>query len=324
MDILKEAKKVFEIEIQALSEASESLDENFIRLVDDIYTSKGRVFIVGIGKSSHVGAKVAATITSLGTPAFFLHPADSLHGDLGRITSSDIVLFFSKSGESEEVNQMLLPIKKIGAKTVAVTCRQSSTLSRGCDYFIVLNIKQEASVYDIAPTSTTTAMMALGDALAVCLERISGFTLNNFALFHPGGALGKRLLITIADIMLTGDDVPYIFETANIKDALLQMSSKSIVGGVAVVDRTMKLLGIFTDGDLRRLFDDIGDISALEQNITEVMTINPITLTGSDKAADALPYMTNPQKPIKILPIVDESGKLTGMLSVHDLIRVGL
>jgi arabinose-5-phosphate isomerase len=276
-----------------------------------------------MGKSSHVGAKMAATMTSLGTPTFFLHPAESLHGDLGRITNNDIVLFLSKSGESDEINRMLPSVKQIGAKTVAVTCRKTSTLSRSCDYHIMLFVKKEASAYNIAPTSSTTVMMVFGDALAVCLEKLSGFTPDDYAVFHPGGALGRKLLFTLADLMAKGEDIPYLYASASVKDAIVEMSSKAVLGGVAIVDDKHHLLGVFTDGDLRRLMKSNDDVSVLERSITEVMTTNPVVMTKDVKAVDALAVMANPEKSVGLLPIINGERKLIGMLSIHDLIKAG-
>jgi len=323
MDILDEARKVFETELQSINEASQNLDDRFVRLVDDIRLCKGRIIIVGIGKSSHIGAKVAATMASLGTPAFFVHPAESLHGDLGRITSNDIVLFFSKSGESEEINRMMPSVHKIGAKTVAITCSNSSTLSRSCDYYIYLHITNEASAYNLAPTSSATVMMVFGDALAVCLEKIAEFTPEDYAVFHPGGMLGKKLLFNVTDIMAKGDDIPRVSGTASIKEAIYEMSSKSLAGGVAITDDNGYLLGVFTDGDLRRLLRTLNNISMLEENITTVMTSDPVTLNHNDKAAYALSIMEQPGKPFGILPILYDDKKLAGMISIHDLIKAG-
>ena len=324
MDILKEAREVFLIERESLDGAAQSLGTSFIKLVEDIRECTGRVIIVGVGKSSHVASKTAATMTSLGTPTFFLHPAESLHGDLGRICKNDIVIFFSKSGESEEVNQMLPSIKIIGAKTVAVTCRNFSSLSKSCDLHIQLNITQEASAYNIAPTSSTTVMMAFGDALAVCLEKLSGFTPDDFAIFHPNGALGKRLLFTVSDVMAKESDMPVVCENASIKEAIIEMTSKAVIGGVAIVDELQQLLGIFTDGDLRRMIGTMEDITEIEKKITKVMTKNPTTLSPSTKAIDALTLMQNPDKTIGIIPIIDNDQKLVGMLGVNDLIKAGL
>ena len=323
MDILTIAKNVFEIEGKSIVSAKNGLNDEFVKLVEDIHSCAGRAIIVGMGKCSHVGAKIAATMTSLGTPTYFIHPSEALHGDLGRITKEDIVLFFSKSGESDEINKMLPSIGLIGTKTVAITCRDSSTLSRSCAYHIKLSIEAEASAYSLAPTSSTTAMMVFGDALAVCLEQLSGFSPNDYAVFHPSGLLGKKLIFTIADVMAKGKDMPHVPETATIKDAVVEMSSKSVVGGVAIVDSRCCLLGIFTQGDLRRLLGSIKDVSELDNAITKVMTADPIALSQDVKAVDALSIMANPEKPFGILPIVDDNRRLIGMLSTHDLIKAG-
>ena len=323
MDILAEAKRVFEIEKQSLDEAVCSLDDGFVRLIEDIRSCKGRVIVAGMGKAGHVGAKIAATMASLGTSAFFLHPAEALHGNLGQIAANDMVLLFSKSGESEEVNKMLPSIGKIGAKTVAITCCETSFLSQSCDYHIRLRITEEASAHKIAPTSSTTVMMVFGDALAVCLEKLSGFTPDNYAVFHPGGVLGKRLVFTVADIMARGETIPYVLDSATIKDAIVEMSSKSVIGGVAVVDDNHTLLGILTDGDVRRLLQSLDNIAVLSKSISDIMTHNPITLTKNVKAIDALRLMENPDRTIGIIPIVDGEKRLIGMLSIHDLIKAG-
>lgn len=325
MDILSEVKKVFELERHSIEEAERHLAKGIVKLVEDIHSCKGRIIIAGMGKMSHVCAKIAATMTSLGTPAFFLHPAEALHGDLGRITTNDLVLLFSKSGESEEINNMLPSIHKIGAKTVAITCRENSSLSRGCDDHIRLHVLKEASAYNIAPTSSTTVMMVLGDALAICLEKLSEFTPEAYAVFHPGGMLGKKLLFTVADVMAMGDEIPCVLDSATIRDAIMEMSSKSIAGGVAIVDNEHRLLGVFTDGDLRRLLRSSLEVesSILKKNITEVMTSDPVALTQGVKANDALLLMENPVKRIGLLPIIDDDRKLVGILSVHDLVKAG-
>ena len=323
MDILEIAKNVFEIEGESINAVKNGLNNDFVKLVEDIRACEGRAIIVGIGKCSHVGAKIAATMTSLGTPTFFIHPAEALHGDLGRITKNDIVLFFSKSGESDEITKMLPSINFLGAKTVAITCRDSSTLAKNCSYYIKLSITEEASAYSMAPTSSTTAMMVFGDALAVCLEKLSEFSPSDYAIFHPSGMLGKKLLFTVADVMASGKDMPHVLETATIKDAIVEMSSKSVLGGVAIVDCEDYLLGIFTQGDLRRLLGSLKDISELSINITIVMTANPIALTREVKAVDALAIMANPERSFSILPIIDDVGKLIGMISTHDLIKAG-
>ena len=324
MDVLACAKQVFETELRSLTEAANSIDDTFIRLVDDIRTCKGRVIITGMGKSSHVGAKIAATMSSLGTPTFFLHPAESLHGDLGRVTKDDLVLIFSKSGESEEINRMMPSIKKIGAIAVAVTFRDSSTLSQNCHYHIKLSIIEEASAYNLAPTSSTTVMMVFGDALAVCLEKLSGFTPDDYAVYHPSGALGKRLLLAVSDIMVKYENVPWVLESASIKDAIIEMSNKTIVGGVAIVDKKINLLGIFTDGDLRRLLRSGNDAAILERAISDVMTKEPVYLKQNVKAVDALALALTLGRSIGILPVVDNDKKLTGMITVHDLINSGI
>lgn len=323
MNILDEGKRVFEIERDSLKVAKEALDEDFVKLVDLIQNSKGRVIITGMGKAGHVGRKIAATMSSLGTVSYFLHPAECLHGDLGGIKKGDIVIVFSKSGESDEVLGLIPSLNKIDAKLVSITCREKSTLSENANLSIMLPIQEEASAHKLAPTSSTTAMIVFGDALAVVLEKLNNFKPEDFAVFHPNGALGKRLLLKVENLMAKNEANPVVSSEANLKDTIVIMTSRGL-GGVSVVDQAGKLVGLVTDGDLRRVIgNDIGsDIFNL--TVKEFMTENPLKINKDEKAIDALSLMENREKPISILPVIDNFNNVVGMLRIHDIIRAGV
>lgn len=323
LDILSEAKKVFEIEIKSVITAMNALDENFVKLIDLIQNSEGRVIITGMGKAGHIGRKVAATMSSLGTIAYFLHPAEGLHGDLGGIKNGDIVIAFSKSGESEEVLGLIPSIKKIGARLVSVTCRDRSTLSDSADLKIELKIIEEASNHKLAPTTSTTAMIVFGDALAVVLEKINDFQPEDFAVFHPNGSLGKKLLLKVESLMAIGEFNAIVSENSNLKETIVVMSSKGL-GGVNVVDNNGNLVGLVTDGDLRRVIENANGVDIFSLRVTEFMTNSPITINRNQKAVEALNLMENREKPISILPVVDDKNIAVGMLRIHDIIRAGI
>ena len=323
MNILNEALSTFNIEIETLENVKKSLDNRFKQLVELIQNSQGKIIITGMGKSGHIGRKIAATMSSLGTVSYFLHPAEGLHGDLGIITSKDIVIAFSKSGESNEVLGLIPSIKKIGAKLVSITCREKSSLSDNSDLSIVLPIKEEACPYKLAPTSSTTAMLVFGDALAVTLAKLNNFKLEDFAVFHPYGTLGKRLLVKVDSLMVKGKENPVVNYKANLKTAIIVMSSKGL-GGVSVVDDNGELVGLITDGDLRRTIENTEDSGILKLNVKQIMTQNPIYINKNAKAIDALNLMENRQKQISILPVVDDNNKVVGMIRIHDIIRAGI
>lgn len=322
MDLIKEAKNVFDNEISSLELARDNLDENFCLLVQEIQKSQGRVITTGMGKAGHIARKVASTMASLGTPSFFLHPAEGLHGDLGEIMKDDIVIVFSKSGETEEVLQLIPSIKVIGAKIVSVCCRLNSTLNNYADVIINLVIGEEASSNKLAPTSSTTAMLVFGDALGVVLEKLNGFSEEDFALFHPNGSLGKKLLLTVESIMVKGEYNPIIYENQLLRDAIIVMSGKGL-GGANVVDQNGRFLGLVTDGDIRRLIE-ANQENVLDIQIKSIMNSNPIIINKNKKALDALILMEQREKPLSILPVIDDNYCSVGMIRIHDIIKAGV
>lgn len=313
------AKKVINIEQQAIHELLQYIDDNFERACQLMYHCQGRVIVIGMGKSGHIGGKIAATLASTGTPAFFVHPGEASHGDLGMITSDDVVLTISNSGETGEVLAIIPVIKRIGAKLISMTGNTESTLAKLADTHVCIKVEHEACPLGLAPTSSTTATLVMGDALAVALLNARGFTANDFALSHPGGSLGKQLLLRLSDIMHQGERIPQVSEQAFIKDALVEMSLKGL-GMTAIVNAKQELVGLFTDGDLRRILDAKVDIH--NDAISTVMTKNPRVAQGDMLAAQALKIMED--KKINGLIIVDETNHVVGAMNMHDLLRSGV
>lgn len=309
--------------IKAEKEAVESLlgriDDKFVQACHLMLNCKGRVVVTGMGKSGHIAGKIAATLASTGTPAFFVHPGEASHGDLGMITQQDVVLALSNSGETGEVLTILPIIKRIDVPFIAMTGYKESTLAKFATVHLDVSVEQEACPLGLAPTSSTTAALVMGDALAVSLLETKGFTRDDFALSHPGGSLGKRLLLMVRDVMHSGDEVPCISQTAFVKDALLEMTEKKL-GMTAVIDRSRHVVGVFTDGDLRRMMEKNQDIHLTE--IADVMTTSCAVISDDVLAAEAMKVMQ--QKKINALLIVDEKNKLSGALNMHDLIRAGI
>lgn len=319
--VLNEAKNVFDIEIENLMIVRNELGEEFIELVNKVLECDGRVIITGMGKSGHIGNKIAATMASLGIPSFFVHPAEAAHGDLGMIISEDIVIAISNSGETDEITQLIPSIKKIGAYLVSLTSKRESTLSTYADLSIKLNVIREAEHNNLAPTTSTTITLAFGDALAVVISNLIGFKPENFALFHPKGALGKRLLTKVADLMCKEEDNPTIKNNSTLIEAILVMSSKGL-GAANVIDEQGKLVGILTDGDLRRIIEKYDNVRNLV--VSNVMTKKPIYIKESELAVEALNLMERREKPIMILPVVNESFQCTGMIRLHDIVKAGI
>jgi arabinose-5-phosphate isomerase len=313
------ALDVIQIEQQAIAELTQYIDQNFEDACQLMFTCKGRVIIVGMGKSGHIGGKIAATLASTGTPSFFVHPGEASHGDLGMITSDDVVLTISHSGETGEVLAIVPVIKRIGAKLISMTGNPSSTLAKLGDIHLCVAVSQEACPLGLAPTSSTTATLVMGDALAVALLNARGFTADDFALSHPGGSLGKRLLLRLSDIMHTGERLPIVNTQAKIKDALVEMSLKGL-GMTAVIDDNNQLKGLFTDGDLRRILDERIDI---HQDLIETVMINTPTVAHQDMlAAEGLKIMED--KKINGLIIVNDNNNPIGAMNMHDLLKSGL
>jgi arabinose-5-phosphate isomerase len=318
--VLARARDVLEIEAQAVQRLVGRLGEAFVAAHDIILAAKGRVVVTGMGKSGHVGGKIASTLASTGTPAFFMHPGEASHGDLGMIVADDVVVAISNSGESDEILRILPLIKRRGAKVVAVTGRPQSTLAREADVHLDAGVEKEACPMNLAPTASTTAVLALGDALAVALLESRGFGSDDYALAHPGGALGRKLLLHVADVMHSGDRLPRVPAGATLKEAILEMSQKGL-GMTAIVDAEGRLAGLFTDGDLRRTLEKHDDIRALK--IADVMTRNPRTIGPGRLAAEAAQIMQAHHVSGRLL-VVDEAGRLVGALHVDDLLRAGV
>jgi arabinose-5-phosphate isomerase len=313
------AKRVLRIERDALSSLINRIDPNFERVINVIYGIKGRVIVTGMGKPGFIAQKISATLSSTGTPSLYLHPAEALHGDLGRVTKDDLILALSNSGETEEVVKFLPIVRKIGAKLVAMVGNTGSTLARNADYIIDTSVKREACSLGLAPTTSTTAMLAMGDALAVALLDKKGFKAKDFALFHPGGILGKRLILKVEDIMRKGRDNPIVNENYTVKRVLLAIT-KARAGSASVVDAKGKLTGIFTDGDLRRHLELQPDL--INKKVKDFMTKNPTAIKKDRLAAEAFDLIRS--KKIDEVPVVDDKKRPIGLLDVQDLLKAGL
>lgn len=314
-EILNRAKEVFISEETALKDTAKLLGKDFIQAVNLVSKTGGRLVVVGIGKSGHIGRKISATLASTGTPSFFVHPTEALHGDLGMITEKDIVLALSFSGETEELSKILTPLKKENIKIIALTGHKNSTLGKIADICLEVKVKREACPYNLAPTSSTTAMLALGDALALCLMEIKNFHKEDFALFHPGGTLGKLLTYKVKDLMFK-DKNPIVLESATVQDALFVMT-KNKTGAAAIVDRKGLLKGFFTDGDLRRLLQKKQKV--LDLKITKVMTKKPFAFSQEMSAIEAAKII-NARK-FDNAPVVDKKNKVIGFLDQDNLIE---
>ena len=314
--LLASARRVFEIERDALGAVHDRLDGGFTRACELILATQGRVVCIGMGKSGHIARKMAATLASTGTPAFYVHPGEAGHGDLGMITDADIVLALSNSGETDELVTLLPVLARQGNQLIAMTGRPQSTLARRADAHIDASVPAEACPLDLAPTSSTTAALVLGDALAVALLEARGFTADDFARSHPAGALGRRLLLHIRDVMHAGDDVPRVADSATLGEALMEMSRKRL-GMTAVVDDDGRLAGLFTDGDLRRALDSGADVRGTR--IDEVMTRDPKAIGADDLAVEAAQMMETHK--INALLVLDDERRVVGALNIHDLLR---
>ena len=317
--ILDNARRTLAIEADALKATEARLDGAFEQAVATILDAQGRLVVTGMGKSGLIGRKIAATLASTGTPSFFMHPAEGSHGDLGMVTSGDAVLAISSSGETQEVVALLPLLQRLGIKLIAMVGRTDSTLGQRADVVLDISVTTEACPMNLAPTASTTVTLALGDALAVALLEERGFTPEDFARFHPGGSLGKQLLLHISDLMHTGDGVPKTHSTSPMREALLEMSAKRL-GMTAVVDDDDRLLGLITDGDLRRALDEAMDLHAVTAG--EAMTADPFTIGPNELAARGLQQMED--RAINGLLVVDEEGRVVGALNMHDFLRAGV
>lgn len=311
------ARRVLEIELEALELSKKSIDDQFLKAVDVIAKTKGRVVVLGIGKSGIIGRKISATLASTGTPSFFVHPVEALHGDLGMIMPGDVILAISFSGQTEEINKILPSLERRKLTIIGMTGNSHSKLALMSDIHLTIHIEREACPYNLAPTASTTATLAVGDALALCLMKIKHFEKRDFAVFHPGGSLGKLLTQQVKDLMRKGKNNPTVRETASVKDALFVMTQTGAAGATSIVDGKGHLLGYFTDGDLRRLLQNGSDL--LNKNITEVMTRNPHHILDTLPAIDAAKMIHSTH--VDNLPVLDKSGKVVGIIDEKDLIE---
>lgn len=320
--IKKKAIETLKIEAKAIENLIPRIDDEFEAAVKSILQCHARVVVTGMGKSGHIGRKIAATLASTGTPAFFMHPAEAFHGDLGMVTENDIVIAISNSGESSEIVNILPIIKRIGASIIAMSGRRDSSLGKNCDHFVDIGVEQEACPLGLAPTASTTATLAMGDAIAMALMEERKFTSQDFAMFHPGGALGRKLLLTVADVMHIDDENPIINEGKTVKDALFVMTEKGL-GAVSVLNSDNKIIGIITDGIIRRAISK--DKSLLDESVENIMFDSPLTISPDKLAAAALSVMEKHKpRPITVLPVVDTDKKVVGIVHLTDLLRQGI
>lgn len=316
---LKDAREVLKIEAEAVLRVSRHLGDEFNKAIDLLSQCEGRVIVTGMGKGGIIAQKISATLASTGTPSLFLHSAEAIHGDLGRVTKNDVVLAISNSGETEEVIRLLPLIKRIGAKLIAMTGNTKSRLARHSDVVLDVSIKKEACPLGLVPTASTTATLAMGDALAVCLLKKKGFREEDFAFFHPGGMLGKKLLLKVEEIMRKGAANPVVPLEMRVRDVLLKIT-RARAGAASVVSKKGRLVGIFTDGDLRRHLKQDSDLSL--KKVKDVMTKNPVAISKDRLASEALRILK--EKRIDELPVVDAQARPIGMLDVQDLLKAGL
>ena len=312
-------RNVITLEADAVAALAERIDESFVHACETLLGCRGRVVVVGMGKSGHIGGKIAATLASTGTPAFFVHPGEASHGDLGMITPDDVVLAISNSGTTTEILTILPIIKRMGVKLISMTGNVNSELAQQSDVSLDISVEKEACPLNLAPTASTTVTLAMGDALAVALLKSRGFTEEDFARSHPGGRLGRRLLLYVKDIMHSGDQLPVVDEDTSLREALLMMSGKGL-GMTAVVNANQQLVGIYTDGDLRRTLEQGVDVYSA--SIREVMTVKPVTTHQDRLAAEAVQLMRD--RKINGLFVVDENDQVLGALNMQDLLREGV
>ncbi|MBI5746972.1 MAG: KpsF/GutQ family sugar-phosphate isomerase [Nitrospirae bacterium] len=317
--IIDSAKRVLKIESEAVAALIDRIDGNFVRVVEELIACQGRVVVTGMGKSGLIGKKIAATLASTGKPAFFLHPAEGIHGDLGMVCRGDLVIAISNSGETQEIIRILPVLKRLNIILISLVGNHRSTLARNSDLFIDISVKEEACNMGLIPTASTTAALAMGDALAIALLEKKGFKEEDFASFHPGGSLGKRLLMKVEDVMHKGDKIPVVSEDTLMKDAIYEISSKKL--GVTIVkDKDDRVLGIITDGDLRRLL--VKEVDILHKRAGDVMTRDPKAIDRDSLAAKAVGVMESHK--ITSLVVTDKKGKIEGIIHLHDLLELGV
>jgi len=318
-EIIKTGISVVRIEANAVAQLEQSINKDFVKAIDIIYNAKGRVVLTGMGKSGLIARKIVATLNSTGTAAIYMHPTDALHGDLGMVRQEDVVIIISKSGATDEISKLLPMFKRLGVKLIAMSGNPDSQLVKESDIFLNISVKEEACPHDLAPTSSTTATLVMGDALSVALLQKRGFTAEDFALLHPGGSLGKRLSLKIDEIMTKGDGVPIVKENSSIKDIILEMTSKRL-GTTCVVNNVGKLTGVITDGDLRRLLEKTMDVKDLVA--TDIMSKNPKVTDKDYLASFALQIMESHK--ITSLIVANNKNEPIGIIHLHDLVNLGL
>jgi arabinose-5-phosphate isomerase len=319
MDVIKEAKQVFQLEGKSVAEIAKKIDQNFAEAIELLYNCRGRIIITGIGKSGLVGRKISSTFSSTGSPTIFLHPAEAQHGDLGIVTTDDVVIAISYSGNTEELLSLLPYFKRFGIKIIAVTGNPQSSLAKNSDVYLDVGISREACPFGTIPTTSSTATLVMGDALAICLLKKRNLKKEDFALFHPGGTIGKTLLLRVKELMHTGDENPVVNENVSLKEAIYEMTSKGL-GMTSVAGNRGKLVGIVTDGDLRRILEREGNVINLP--VKKVMTRNPKTIAEDTLAAQALMIME--KYSITSLVAVDDKQRPYGVIHLHDILKAGI
>lgn len=318
-DYISEAKKVFDKEIEALQKTRDALGEDFETILNLILDCEGKLILTGMGKPGHIATKMSATFASLGIPSFFMHPGEAMHGDLGMVEKKDVVMLMSYSGESEEVTRLMPVLKEIGCKTIAITGKPQSTLAQECQYHFFFPEFEEACYLHLAPTSSTTTLLVLGDALAVIASRAINYTRDDFGLHHPAGALGKKLLVKVKNLMYSGDEDAVVLEGSTLHQAIVEMSKKGL-SMVTIVDTDNNIKGIITDGDLRRMLDK--NVDVYNAVVDDLMTKNPTTVDYREMAVNALQTMSD--KKITCMPVVNEENKLVGTILMQDIFKAGI
>ena len=318
---LETARRVLKSEAEAILDLIETLDDNFVRAVDLIVQCTGKVALIGIGKSGLISKKIASTLASTGTPAFFMHPAEGIHGDLGMLSKKDVLIVLSNSGETEEILHLLPIIKRMEVRMIVITGNPRSTLALRADLVINTSVKEEACPWGIVPTCSTTAALAMGDALAIAILEKKGFKEEDFAILHPGGVLGKRLLLRVEDIMHDGERVPLVTGDTSMRDTLLEMTAKRL-GVTGVTDGQDKLIGVVTDGDLRRSLEKFSDV--LEKKASQLMTVNPKQISQSALAAQALALMDKHSITSLFVHHSEDKERITGIIHMHDILKEGI
>ena len=318
-DVIAQAQSVFDKEITALQKTRDALGADFQNMVELVLNCRGKVILTGMGKPGHIATKIAASLASLGTPSFFMHPGEAMHGDLGMVTKNDVVIMMSYSGESDEVINLLSSLHEIGCTTIAITRNQKSTLAKGCQHHFFFPDFEEACYMHLAPTSSTTALLVLGDALAVTVAQLRNYSRDDYALHHPAGALGKKLLVKVCNIMHTGEENAIVFQGSSLRNAIVEMSSKGL-SMVSVVEPGGTLLGIITDGDLRRMLERGVDV--YNETVDNVMTRTPKWIDSREMAVNALQKMSDLR--ITCMPVLDAQKQVVGTILLQDIYKAGI